>query len=245
MAELDVQKLIDELRTYNIAITIEQAQLFLRHLDLVIKKNKAINLTRIVDVDEGIDKHILDSLIFMKAIPFDPLEEGCNFLDMGTGAGFPGIPLAIATKWHGTLVDSTQKKINAVCEFINELKLKNVEAKACRVEELAKVERNRFDFVVARAVAETSVLIEYASPLLKRDGVLVISKGHPSEDECAHAGIVSRICKMRHVSRETIILPHEFGERELICYQKKGEAEIKLPRRNGLARIKPLYESRI
>lgn len=231
--------LCEVLSTYGISISNEQAGLLLRHLELVIERNKVLNLTRITSIDEGIDKHIIDSLLLVKCF------EDCSdkaFLDIGTGAGFPGIPISIASGMSGTLIDSVGKKVSAVNDFLTELDIHNVLAIKIRAEELAQEKSSVYDYVVARAVAETSVLLEYASPLLKTDGLAVIAKAVPTTDELEHATITAKICGMDYVSRETFELPHLMGTRTVLVYRKISEPNIKLPRTVGMAKHHPLYE---
>ena len=230
--------LCNSLNAYGISVTAEQARLLLRHLDLVIEKNKVLNLTRITSIDEGIDKHIIDSLLLTKTLD---TTAGSSFLDIGTGAGFPGIPIAIVTNMKGTLIDSVGKKVAAVTEFINDLQLSNAEATQIRAEELANTEPEKYDYVVARAVAETAVLLEYATPLLKKGGKAIIAKATPSTEELRNAQAVAEICGMRNVSRETYELPHSYGARTILIYEKVKKPRIKLPRAVGMAKHHPLY----
>ena len=228
--------------SYDIALSTDQAELLLRHLDLVIEKNKVLNLTRIDSVSEGIIKHILDSLLFANGIPQSVL---CNphahFVDVGTGAGFPGIPLTIMGAWHGFLIDSVGKKARAVHEFVEDLGLAHrVTVEAIRAEDLARQHPLFFDAVTVRAVAEASILLEYASPLLRYRGVLVCSKARMSDEELRHAEQVAPRCGLRSVSRETLELPLGMGHREILCYEKVGEPQVSLPRQNGMAKCMPL-----
>ena len=239
MAALRTQ-LCDEAEVCGIVVTSQQADLLLKHLDLVIQKNKVMNLTRIVDTSDAVTKHIVDSLLFVKALG-EQVDQGKRFLDLGTGAGFPGIPFGVVTGMRGLLVDSVGKKVTAVESFINELELAGqLDARAIRAEELAKVERGRYHVVCARAVAELNVLIEYAAPLLAKGGVLVASKAHVSQEELDNAAYAASICGMRLVSRETCELPRDAGHRELYRYEKVKKPQIALPRNTGMAKHKPL-----
>lgn len=236
-----VQMLQGELRLFDIDISPEQAEMLLRHLSLVIEKNKSLNLTRIVSVEDGITKHLVDSLVAMKYIKNEITTISPMFLDMGTGAGFPGIPLAIVTGWDGILVDSIKKKVAAVSVFLEELGLSDVSAEASRLEELPCKYSQLFDICIARAVADTSVLIEYATPLLKRDGILCAMKAQPSDEELLHASVVADKCGLESVSRETLELPHDAGTRTILMYKKTKRARVRLPRQVGMAKKYPLY----
>lgn len=234
-------KVVEYLSAYGIDCSPTQAELLVKHLDLVIEKNKVMNLTRILEPREGIVLHVVDScmpLAFLKP----RMSSQSVFLDLGTGGGFPGVPLSVMTGAQGVLLDSVGKKVNAVNEFLGELGLSNSEAVHARVEELALEHRGEFDYVFARAVAQTNVLIEYATPLLKKGGKLVVQKANPTDDEIHHANKAAVICGLKNVSRETFELPNELGHREIMIFEKVTKAKVKLPRRVGEAKSKPLGE---
>lgn len=224
---------------YGITLTASQARLMVEHLELVEEKNRELNLTSITSVDEAVDLHVADSLLFLTQMP--GLSDTSLLLDIGTGAGFPGIPLTIATGCTSTMIDSVRKKTEAVLGFCKKL---GIESKATcewiRAEELAYKRLNYYNYVVARAVAELRVLIEYAAPLLRMGGFLVSSKGRVSPEEEEEAERTAPLCGMVLVSRETFSLPSERGLRELYLYQKVEEPRVSLPRRPGKAKKSPL-----
>ncbi|MGI6754487.1 MAG: 16S rRNA (guanine(527)-N(7))-methyltransferase RsmG [Atopobiaceae bacterium] len=221
-----------------ITLTNTQCELLLKHLSLVIEKNKVVNLTRIVDEEEAIYLHILDSLLLIPSLAEAP--QG-RFLDIGTGAGFPGIPLSIVSGRKGVLVDSVGKKINAVQEFIHELHLdKMISARHVRVEDLALKEKGSYAAVVARAVAQINILIEYATPLLSGGGKLIITKSHPSKEELDAGSAAAEICGLKFESQDTFELPQGLGHREILVYKRVGSPTIKLPRKPGTALRQPL-----
>ena len=150
--------------------------------ELVAEKNEAINLISRKDVDSIIENHIFISAYISKFIP----EKVNYFLDIGTGGGFPGIPLAITRpELRGVLVDSTKKKIDAVKEFIDKLKLGNVVAENDRVESEEFIARHAdsFELVVSRATVPLIILFRYAIPLMKEKAFLIALKGGDLEDE--------------------------------------------------------------
>ena len=228
--------LLDE---YGISCDERRVSLLIRHLDLVIEKNKVMNLTRITDVSEALVLHIVDSLLPLSCKDVT-LSSSSSFVDMGTGAGFPGIPLGIMTDAQGTLIDSVGKKVSAVNEFIATLGLDNLVAVHGRLEDLACSLRGTQDYVFARALARTNILIEYAAPFLKKNGLLVVSKAYPDQDELEEAQRAGEICGLVDVSRETFELPQNLGHREILLYQKTGKAKIRLPRKAGTAKREPL-----
>ena len=229
------------LRAYGIKVDDRQLKMLLQHLDLVVEKNKVVNLTRIVDPLDAIVRHVVDSLLLMPSIEALELNEGARFIDIGTGAGFPGIPLAIMTEFNGLLIDSVGKKVAAVDEFCKVLGIDHlVQGQAVRAEDLARTSAHSFDVVTARAVAELGVLIEYASPLLKKGGHLVVSKARISDDEIDQGTKVGDIVGLHLVSRETYELPEDSGHREILTYVQDKKSKIKLPRNTGMAKHHPL-----
>ena len=223
-----------------LTVTPEMVELLIRHLELVDEKNQIINLTRITNEHEAIVLHILDSLLFIAHNP-TVLGPGEKLLDVGTGAGYPGLPLTIVSGCQSTLIDSVGKKVNAVKEFTNALELSDrVLCLHARAEEVPEVCHFRFDVVVARAVAQTNVLIEYATPCLRRNGTLLLGKGNPSDEETQAASRAANICGLVESGRFEYDLPHELGHRTILAYTKTGNPRIKLPRQNGMAKRNPL-----
>ncbi len=234
-----VRQLADELSDYGIDVREEQAILLVRYLELVIEKNKVVNLTRITKPAEAVTLHLVDSLLPLSSDHLH-LDVETSLLDMGTGAGFPGVPVAVLTGARSTLVDSVCKKTDAVSEFVHELGIENVIARHARLEDLAREMPTSQDVIFARALARTNILMEYATPFLRKKGLLVVEKARPDDDELCEAQRAARICGLKLVSRETYELPHDLGHREILFYEKVHEARIKLPRRVGLARTQPL-----
>lgn len=233
------KRLQEELSGFGIKATDEQTRLLISYLGLVIEKNRVVNLTRITEPAEAVTLHLVDSLLPLASDQLQ-LAEKSHLLDMGTGAGFPGVPLAVLTGAEALLVDSVRKKTDAVNEFAQTLGLSNVTARHARLEELAHEIPSSQDAVLARAVARTNVLIEYATPFLKMGGVLVVEKGRPEEDEIAEAQRAAKLCGLKLVSRETFSLPHNLGQREILFFKKVSGSRIGLPRKVGMAKSKPL-----
>lgn len=217
-------------------LNAEDIALLVQHLDLVIEKNAVLNLTRITDEHEALILHILDSLLF---IAHDPklLSASTSLLDIGTGAGFPGIPLTIASGCRATLVDSVGKKVRAVQEFTEQLSISDrVSCLHARAEEVPDLCPHRFDVVTARAVAQTNVLIEYATPCLRRNGFLIVGKGNPTGEELETANSAAQICGLKRTNMFEYELLRELGHRSILVYKKVGNPRIKLPRQNGMAK---------
>jgi len=167
--------------------------------ELVTKKNEEINLVSRKDVDNIIENHVFISVLASEFLP----EGANNFLDIGTGGGFPGIPLAIVKPlMRGVLVDSTLKKINAVSDFVKKLKLSNITTENSRVEsnEFIKKNKNKFDLVISRGTVPLILLFRYALPLIKDKAYLAAIKGGKLEEEFKTAEIKYK----SHIKKSTI-----------------------------------------
>jgi 16S rRNA (guanine527-N7)-methyltransferase len=163
-----------------------QMERLARFAELVVEKNEVLNLISRKDVDSIIENHIFLSSYIAKDIP----EKCTRFIDIGTGGGFPGIPIAIMRPMmKGILVDSVKKKIDAVSEFIDRLMLNNIKAECSRVEDPEFIEqyKNSFDLVVSRATVPLIILLRYALPLVKDKAYLLAMKGGDLADEYAKA----------------------------------------------------------
>ncbi len=214
----------------------EQQQLVRRHLDLVIEANEAVNLTRIDTVEDGMLLHIEDSLSALPEMETAP--EGC-YGDLGSGGGFPGIPLAIATSRPTTLIDARQKKMVVMQEIIEKLGLQGaVDTFAGRAELLAVKQPERFAVLTARALAKLSVLLELASPLLQAEGHLICYKAQVEQQEIDDAKRVQRATGMRLVSDRKFMLGDNC--RRIMVYEKYALPAMKLPRTEGSAQKNPL-----
>lgn len=206
-----------------------------RHLELVIEANKTTNITRISTWDEGMLLHVEDSLVGLPEVEEAP--EG-RLVDIGSGAGYPGIPLAIESGRTTLLADSVGKKTAILASMVEELGLDNVEVYTGRIEDLAREKAGVFAVVTARALAQLSVLMEFASPLLQDGGRLVCYKAHVSDEELQHALSLQERLGMRLVSDRAV----ELGDacRRIISFEKYGRSQINLPRKTGMAQKRPL-----
>ena len=224
-SETYLELLESYLDEYGIETTNEQRRLLLTHLDLVVEKNKVMNLTRILTPEDAVQRHVVDSLLILPSVKKCELSRRQSFVDIGTGAGFPGVPLGIVTDYEGLLIDSVGKKISAVNEFVRDLGL---------------TERLKAESIRARAVADLGVLVEYASPLLKQGGHLVVSKARIGDDEVRRGTGTAERTGMKYVSRETYELPEDAGHREILTFVREVKSQVKLPRQTGMAKHKPL-----
>lgn len=206
-----------------------------RHLELVIEANKTTNITRISTWDEGMLLHVEDSLVGLPEVEEAP--EG-RLVDIGSGAGYPGIPLAIESGRATLLADSVGKKTAILASMVEDLGLDNVEVYTGRIEDLAREKAGVFAVVTARALAQLSVLMELASPLLQDGGRLVCYKANVSDEELQHALSLQERLGMSLVSDRAV----ELGDacRRIISFEKSGRPQINLPRKTGMAQKRPL-----
>ena len=223
-----------------IVISAAQMRQFDAYQALLLARNRQMNLTAITDPREVAVKHFLDSLTVELA--WAP-QAGERVIDIGAGAGFPGLPLAIRhPQVLMTLNDSARKKVDFLREVIEALQLPRVDAVWGRAEALgrAPVMRGQFDVVLARAVAHLGVLIEYALPLLKFGGQLIAMKGPGGEAEAAACAPVLDAIGGRLHAVQRLRLP-DAGERQLVVVRKIRPTPDGFPRDAGMARKKPLY----
>lgn len=200
---------------------------------MLIETNKKFNLTSINDPKEIRIKHFKDSLTIKSYI-----NKGMKVLDIGSGAGFPGIPLRIEKDFDLTLIDSVNKKVNFMNEVIEELKLEKAKAVHVRAEDYAKDHREEFDMVISRAVANLSTLSEYALPFLKVGGIFIAMKGPKAEEEYEQAQNALKILGGELINIDTIDL---YGNtRKNILIKKVRSTKKKYPRGKNQPKKNPL-----
>ncbi len=213
------------------------------YLVLMLRQNETMNLTAIREWDKALLLHLADSLVplpeFRSVMAKNP---GKPFLDMGSGAGLPGIPFGITNPGiHGVLCDSVKKKMTAVDGFISALGLDGqLTTTSMRLEELGARHRGEFGCVTARALASLPVLVEYATPLLVQGGSFIAIKGKPEEEELKAGSRAAQLCGLTVQSMRTIALPADAGERTIIVYEKVAGTTLRLPRQVGEAAKHPL-----
>ena len=207
---------------------IEKLRLF---EDMVIETNEKFNLTNITSEPDFTIKHIIDSLV---GVPYIP--KNAKLLDIGTGAGFPSMPIAI-TRPDVTVeaIDSTEKKINFVNRCAKELNVPNIKAMSIRAEEMPK--DNKYDCIVARAVAALPILMELAVPILNIGGIFIAYKATQDELSDCKKAFKELNCELDNVV--TLTLPNE-DNRCLIIIKKIGETPDKYPRNYSQIKKKPL-----
>lgn len=233
-----VKKINDYLVEIQIELTDKQLMQFYNYMNLLIEWNRKINLTTIIEPEEIILKHFVDSIIISKYI-----ENDLKVIDVGTGAGFPGIPLKIIRgDLDIVLLDSLNKRINFLNEVIKELQLKNVYSIHARVEEFAKNKKYResFDIVTSRAVANMSTLSEYMLPLTKVGGKMLAMKGPDFKDEITKSKKALDILGGEIEKIDEYQLPKTDIRRSVIVIRKIKSTPQKFPRKPGTPAKEPL-----
>ena len=232
------EKLIDNGKKINININDEQAQKYYNYMNLLIEWNEKINLTAITNPDEIIIKHFIDSITIDKYI-----EKNNRIIDVGTGAGFPGIPLSILRDdLDITLMDSLNKRIKFLDEVRELNHLNNISTIHGRAEELGKNKsfREKYDIATSRAVAPLNVLLEYMLPFVKVGGYYICMKGSNVEDEIANSKTALSKLKGKIEKIETFKLPDTEYGRNIIIIKKIENTPSKYPRKPGTPAKEPL-----
>lgn len=223
----------------HINLSDEQADAFIKYYEMLVLCNKKINLTSITDFHEVVLKHFVDSLSIVYI--FD-MNTDAALVDMGTGAGFPGIPLKIAfPRLKVTLVDSLSKRINFLNHVINELNLKDVTAIHARAEEYGNSKyRETFDLCVTRAVSNLSVISEYCLPLIKCGGYFIPYKANNVEEEIFKYEMAVEEFGGAIDDVAIFDLPDSELTRSLILIYKDTSTPKKYPRKNGIPIKRPI-----
>ena len=238
----DLTKFKHGLEELNITLTDEQIEQFLQYYEMLVEKNKVMNLTGITEYEEVIQKHFLDSLSLIRVIP-DIASQKLTVIDLGTGAGFPGIPLKIAfPELEITLMDSLNKRILFLQEVIDALGLKKVSAVHGRAEEMASnaTHRQQYDLCVSRAVSNLAVLTEYCLPFVKKGGLFVSYKSADSDAEIQEGKKAISILGGKLTSVDKFQLPDSDLRRALVCIKKVKDTPKKYPRKAGTPAKLPL-----
>ena len=219
-------------------LTNENAEQLYLLAELLVSTNKQYNLTAITDQDGIILKHFIDSATISELIPQD-----ASVLDVGCGAGFPSLPIAILRKdVRVTSIDSTGKKIEFVNKVAEELALSNIKGICARAEEFASVSRETFEVCTSRAVARLNILSELCIPFIKKNGLFIAMKSSKGKEEYAEAsnGISKLGCILADERQITLSLDSESIEREIYVFQKASETPAIYPRNYSQICKKPL-----
>lgn len=237
----NISTLVDGCRQLNIELSDEQIRQFICYYEMMTEKNKVMNLTAITEWEEVLTRHFLDSLLVCRVV--DLSGKSLTVLDLGTGAGFPGIPLKIAfPQLRVTLADSLNKRIVFLNEVIEALQLKEISAVHARAEELGhrKEYREKYDLVVSRAVANLSSLSEYCIPFVRTGGRFISYKSTNIDTEYQNSKKAFSILGGRSEGVKTLPLPETDLERSFVIVDKVKATPLKYPRKAGTPSREPL-----
>lgn len=230
------EKMLDECENIGIKLNEEQIMQFYKYMNTLVEWNEKMNLTAITEPNEVIKKHFVDCLSILKYIP----KQG-KVIDVGTGAGFPGIPLKIAeSSLDITLLDSLNKRVNFLNEVINIINLEKIKAVHSRAEEYAVGEnREAYDVAVSRAVAELPTLLEYLMPYVKVGGICICMKGPKATEELEKSRKAIEVLGGRFEKIENINIDENM-ERNIIIIKKVKHTPNKYPRKAGKPSKEPI-----
>lgn len=236
----DYSKLKEFLKSINYDITTEQIEMFDKYYEMLVEKNKVMNLTAITEFDDVVEKHFIDSLAILAFIDFKKIN---NFIDVGTGAGFPGIPLKIMfPEIKAVLIDSLGKRINFLNEVKETLELNDIELIHTRSEDIAHNDtyRENFDLCVSRAVAGINVLSEYCLPFVMVGGIFVPYKSENCSEEIKAAEKALKMLGGSITEKKEYLLGKEKAKRVFPIITKINKTSNKYPRKAGVPNKKPL-----
>ena len=236
--EMFFEKIQEKSKDLGVSFSVKQTEQFFEYMNLLIEWNEKMNLTAITEPDEIILKHFIDSITILKE-----LEDGSKLVDVGTGAGFPGIPLSIMNpSLKITLVDSLNKRLIFLQEVVNKLKLENIEIVHARAEEFGqnKKYREQFDISTSRAVANLSTLSEYLIPLVKVGGKIISMKASDAKKELNEAKKAIEVLGGTVEKVDEFNLPESDIGRTVIIIRKNKITPNKYPRKPGTPSKEPI-----
>ena len=240
MKEYNTSKFRSDLEALEITLTEKQIEQFLIYYEMLVEWNEFMNLTAITEYNEVMKKHFIDSISLIKA--YD-VTKSAKVIDVGTGAGFPGLALKIAyPNLQVTLLDSLNKRIQFLNEVIDKLQLDGVETIHGRAEDFAKAGKLRetFDLCVSRAVANLSTLSEYCLPFVKVGGQFISYKSEKITEEMSAADNAIKLLGGKVKDQVEFTLPESDIYRNLFVIEKVKETPKKFPRKAGLPSKEPL-----
>ena len=256
---MDKKKFIlEKLNNAGIRTDEKTAQMLLLYSEMLSEKNKVMNLTAITEFEEVVEKHFVDSLaplisnVSRETFGGDEtgdvsretfLRDGVKIIDVGTGAGFPGLPLKIAlpnAEVH--LVDALNKRVEFLSDVVKSLDLEKTTTLHARAEDAARLDdyREKFDICVSRAVSDLAILVEYCLPFVRKGGIFVAYKSVDSDEEVRGASVAIETLGGKIKQIETVTLPDSSIKRKLIIIEKVNDTPEKYPRKAGKPEKKPI-----
>ena len=242
MEQVFSDKMIKGAENLGISFSKEQIDKFYYYYEILNEWNKVMNLTAITELEDVIYKHFIDSLSLVMAVK-EIGERESNLIDVGTGAGFPGIPLKIIfPKISVVLLDSLNKRVRFLHEVIEKLNLTEIEAVHGRAEDFGqdRIYREKFDYCVSRAVANMVTLAEYCIPFVKTGGVFVAYKSGKIQEEMERGKKAVEIFGGEVVNLEKFVLAGTDAERELVVVKKVRKTDKRYPRKAGVPGKEPI-----
>lgn len=240
---MDTTLLEEHLGRLGLRLEPVQRERFCRYYRELLDWNTRVNLTTIVDWEEVQLQHFFDSLTCLPYLPPRAWERPYRIVDIGSGAGFPGLPLKIFLPHAGlTLIESVARKTAFLRHLVEALELEAVQVFTCRAEEAGRdpSHREAYDLALARAVAGLSTLVEYALPLVRPGGLFVAYKGREVEEEVAQAQVALDFLGGRLSAVQPVEWPGLEGPRHLVIVEKVSPTPERFPRRPGLPARRPL-----
>lgn len=244
MNHYDCTSFLEDLKEFHIEISEKQQNQFMLYYELLVEWNSFMNLTAITEFDEVMKKHFVDSISLINALP-DLGEKEYTLIDVGTGAGFPGIPLKIIfPKLKVVLLDSLNKRVSFLNEVIDKLELTDIEALHGRAEDFAKRKeyRENFDLCVSRAVANLATLSEYCIPFVKVNGCFISYKSEKITEEFENAKEAIKVLGGKYEKQVEFYLPSSDIYRSLFVIKKVKNTPSKFPRKAGLPSKEPIVK---
>lgn len=228
------QLIKQEFSKYGIALSQQQCEMFERYFNFLIEENQKFNLTAITEGKEVVTKHFIDS-----AFPYQILPKNASVIDVGSGAGFPGLPLKILRPdLKVVLLDSLQKRVNFLAQCVQLLGLKDAVSVHARAEDFCKDNREKFDCAVSRAVAQVNTLSEYLLPLVKVGGQVIMYKSQRLDEELEVGQKAIKILGGKIDKIEAFSLDGQ--ERKLLIIKKVAPSPKEFPRGKNLPKVKPI-----
>lgn len=244
MSKYNCTSFINDINEWNLKVSDKQLEQFIQYYELLVEWNSFMNLTAITEFDEVMKKHFTDSISLIHALP-DLKDKEYNIIDVGTGAGFPGIPLKIMfPHLNITLLDSLNKRVKFLNAVIEKLELTHMKAIHGRAEDMAKpgILRETFDICVSRAVANLATLSEYCIPFVKTGGYFISYKSEKIAEEYENAKEAIKVLGGKYEKQVEFKLPDSDIYRNLFIIKKDKQTPGGFPRKAGTASKEPIVK---